>query len=135
MLLSTKTFRTNYMLSVTWLLVRKLQCYRKGYFKENATMREIKIIREYLRILRMLFFSIQFQSGFLVPEGGRRRIHLIPSAIALTPSLHLVRSLASLIFNQTSFTLSPTCLIHVSFDRPRFRSPFTSIIIAFFTVA
>ena len=65
--------------------------------------------------------SIQFQSGFLlVPEGGR--IHLIPSAIALTPSLHLVRSPPSSIFNPTFFTFYSTCLLHVSFARPRFNS-------------
>ena len=57
--------------------------------------------------------------------------HLIPSAIALTPSLHLVRSTASSIFNPTSFTLSSGCFLHVIFDRPRFRFPFTSSIISF----
>ena len=77
--------------------------------------------------------SIQFQSGFLlVFEGGW--IHLIPSAIALTPSFHLVRFPASSIFNPTFLTLSSTCLLHVSFGRPHFRSSFTSIIIAFFSI-
>ena len=77
--------------------------------------------------------SIQFQSVFsLVTEGDH--IHLIPSAIALTTSLHLVRSAASSIFNPTSFTHSSTCLLHVIFSRPRFRSPFTSIIFAFFSI-
>ena len=57
--------------------------------------------------------SIQFQSGFLlVPEGSQ--LHLIPSAIALTPSLHLVRSTASSIFNTTFSTLSSTCLFHAA---------------------
>ena len=55
----------------------------------------------------------QFQSVFsLVTEGGR--VHLIPSAIAVTPSLHLVRSAASSIFNPTFFTLSSTCLPHLA---------------------
>ena len=58
-------------------------------------------------------------------------MYYIPSAIALTPSLHLVRSAASSIFHPTFFTLSSTCLFHVIFGRPRFRCPFTSIIIAF----
>ena len=52
-------------------------------------------------------------------------------AIALTPSLHLVRSAASSIFNPTFFMLSSTCLLHVIFGRPRFCFPFTSSIIAF----
>ena len=77
--------------------------------------------------------SIQFQSGFLpVSEGGW--IHLIPSAIALTPSLHLVRSAASSVFKPTFFTLSSTCLLLVIFGRPRFRFPFTSIIFVFFSI-
>ena len=42
-------------------------------------------------------------------------MHLIPSAIALAPSLHLVRSAAFSIFNPTYSTLSSTCLLHVIF--------------------
>ena len=83
------------------------------------------------RILATIIIT-QFQFVFfLVIEGGR--IHLIPSAIALTPSLHLVRSAASSISNPTFFTLYSTCLLPVIFCRPRFRCPFTSSIIAFFS--
>ena len=49
--------------------------------------------------------------------------------IAPTPSLHLVRSAASSIFNPTFFTF-----FHVIFGCPRFRYPFNSIIIAFFSI-
>ena len=72
---------------------------------------------------------IHVQSGSSITEGGL--IHLIPSAIALTPSLHLVRSAASWIFNSSYSTVSSTCLLLVVFGRPRFRIPFTSSIIAF----
>ena len=76
---------------------------------------------------------IQFQSGsFFVTKGGW--IHLILSAIALTSSLHLFRSAASSVFNPTFFTLSSTCLLHVIFGHLRFRCPFTSSIIAFFSI-
>ena len=65
---------------------------------------------------RKVIIIIQFQSGFfLVRKGGR--IHLILSAIALTPSLHLVRSAASSVFNPTSFTLSSTCFLHVNLKK------------------
>ena len=43
-------------------------------------------------------------------------------------------SAAYSIFNPTFFTLSSTSLFHVIFGRPRFRCPFTSIIIAFFSI-
>ena len=75
---------------------------------------------------------LQFQSVFFfVTEGGR--VHLILSAIALTPSLHFVRSAASSIFNSTFSTLSTICL-HIIFVRPRFHCPFTFSIIAFFSI-
>ena len=67
---------------------------------------------------------------FLVSEGGR--MHLIPSAIAPTLSLHLARSVASSTLNPIFFIFSTTCFFHVCFGRPRFRGPFTSNIIAFF---
>ena len=67
---------------------------------------------------------------FLVSEGGR--MHLIPSAIALTPSLHLARSVASSNLNPIFFIFFSTCFFHVCFGHPRFRGPFTSNIIAFF---
>ena len=67
---------------------------------------------------------------FLVSEGGR--MHLIPSAIAPTPSLHLARSKASSTLNPIFFIFSSTCFFHVCFGRPRFHGPFTSNIIAFF---
>ena len=55
---------------------------------------------------------------FLVSEGGR--MHLIPSAIASTPSLHLARSVASSTLNPIFFIFSSTCFFHVCFGRPRF---------------
>ena len=51
-------------------------------------------------------------------------MHFIPSAIALTPSLDLARSVASSTLNPIFFK--------VFYGRPRFRCPFTSSIIAFF---
>ena len=54
------------------------------------------------------------------PHSLRDRSHSFP------PS----RSICNPIF----FTLSSTCLFHVIFGRPRFRCPFTSIIIAFFSI-
>ena len=60
-------------------------------------------------------------------------MHLIPSAIALTPSLHLTRSVASSTLNSIFFKLSSTCLFQVCFGRPDFRCPFTLLmLVAFF---
>ena len=59
-------------------------------------------------------------------------MHLIPSAIAPTPSLHLARSVASSTLNPIFFIFSSTCFFHVYVGRPRFRGPFTSNMIAFF---
>ena len=56
------------------------------------------------------------------PHSFRNRSHTF---------LHLVRSAAFSIFNPTFFTPFSTCLLHVILGRPRFRCPFTSIIIAF----
>ena len=54
-----------------------------------------------------------------------------PQLLSHLPS---VWSPALSIFNPTFFTLSSTCILHVSVGRPRFRFPFTSIIIAFFSI-
>ena len=59
-------------------------------------------------------------------------MHLIPSAIAPTPSLHLARSVSSSTLNPIFSIFSSTCFFHVCFGRPRFCGPFTSNIIAFF---
>ena len=67
---------------------------------------------------------------FLVSEGGR--MHLIPSAIAPTTSLHLAQSVASSTLNPILFVFSSTCFFHVCFGRLRFHGPFTSNIIACF---
>ena len=45
-------------------------------------------------------------------------MHLIPSAIAPTPSLHLARSVASSTLNPIIFIFSSTCFFHVCFGRP-----------------
>ena len=77
---------------------------------------------------------VQFQSGvFLVTEGSR--MHLITSAFALTPSLHLVRFAASSTSNPILFALSSTCLLHLCFGLPRFRCLFTSSINALFRMS
>ena len=56
---------------------------------------------QYVIILHHHPILIRF---FLVSEGGR--MYLIPSAIALTPSLHLARSVASSTLNPIFFKLS-----------------------------
>ena len=107
-----------------------------GLFAYNSEMEEVLLSYFMLgwrkRRSKSLFHryslfssSVQFQSGFLFVTDGDR-MHLIPSTIALILSLHLVRSPASSIFNPTSFALSSTCILHVSFDRPRFHFPFPS---------
>ena len=58
------------------------------------------------------FTPVLSSSPKVVPGTHLVRIHLVPSAIALTPSLYLVRSAASSIFNPTFFTLSSTGRFH-----------------------
>ena len=55
-------------------------------------------------------------------DGG---IHLIPSAITRTPSLHLSRSRVSSFF-KSIFSVSSTCFFQVFFGHPRFLLPVTS---------
>ena len=63
-------------------------------------------------VIPLAYSSIQFQSGFLLVTESDR-IHLIPSAIGLAPSLHLVRSAAFSIFNPTSHSLPPASSMSV----------------------
>ena len=78
-----------------------------------------------------LFWLIIIQNSFGIFLVGGRMI-LIPSTIAVTPSLHLVRFAASSTSNLVLFTSSSTCLLLVCFGLPRFCYPFASSINALF---
>ena len=104
----------------------------------NEKIRINRVVRKNLRVrigdvirYDFIIIIIQFQSGvFLLTEGGR--MHLIPSAITLTSSLHLVCFAASSTSNPILSTLSSTCLLHVCFCLVHFRCLFTSNINALF---
>ena len=63
---------------------------------------------------------------FLVTVNGL--MHLISSAIAPTPSHHLVQFEACSISNPILFVFSSTCLLHLCLGFPRLRCPFISSI-------
>ena len=86
---------------------------KSGDFKSFFMSEILRHTNDILTLVYRCTSSVQFQSGFLlVPQGGR--IHLILSAIALTPSFHLVRSPTFSIFKVlSSHSLPPASSMSV----------------------